>query len=60
MIKHHQGALTMVNQLFESQGGAQDETVFRLASNIQADQTAEIDRMQKLLGAMLLKSWQAK
>lgn len=60
MIKHHQGAITMVNQLFDSQGAAQDETVFRLASNIQADQTAEIERMQKLLGAMLLKSWQAQ
>jgi uncharacterized protein (DUF305 family) len=49
MIKHHEGALTMVDTLFESYGGAQDETVFRLASDIWADQQAEIERMQLML-----------
>lgn len=52
MIRHHQGALTMVDQLFGSQGAAQDETVFRLASDIYADQSTEIDRMQKMLAAL--------
>lgn len=49
MIKHHEGALTMVDTLFESYGGAQDEAVFRLASDIWADQQAEIERMQLML-----------
>jgi len=49
MIKHHEGALKMVDDLFESYGGAQDEMVFRLASDIHADQQAEIERMQLML-----------
>ena len=49
MIKHHQGAITMVDQLFASYGAAQDETVFRFASDVYADQTTEIDRMQQML-----------
>jgi uncharacterized protein (DUF305 family) len=49
MIKHHEGALKMVDDLFESYGGAQDETVFRLSSDIHADQQAEIERMQLML-----------
>lgn len=49
MIKHHQGAVKMVDDLFESYGGAQDETVFRLASDIYADQQIEIERMQLML-----------
>ena len=49
MIKHHQGAITMVDQLFASYAAAQDETVFRFASDVYADQTTEIDRMQKML-----------
>lgn len=53
MIRHHEGAVTMVDQLFSSSGGAgQDETVFRLASDIYADQTTEIDRMQTMLAAL--------
>jgi uncharacterized protein (DUF305 family) len=49
MIKHHQGAIDMVDVLFKSYGAAQDETVFRLASDVYADQSIEIDRMQKML-----------
>lgn len=49
MIKHHQGALTMVDRLFGSQGAAQNETVFKVASDVYADQSTEIDRMQKML-----------
>ena len=52
MIKHHEGALVMVDNLFGSHAGAQDETVFRLASDVYADQTTEIDRMQKMLAAL--------
>lgn len=50
MIRHHEGALTMVGDLFASPGAAQDPEVFRLASDIDADQRAEIRRMRALLG----------
>jgi uncharacterized protein (DUF305 family) len=49
MIQHHRGAVTMVEKLFSSQGAGLDDTVFKLASDIGADQSAEIDRMQKML-----------
>jgi uncharacterized protein (DUF305 family) len=49
MIKHHEGAIAMVDTLFSSHGAAQDETVFRLASDIYADQITEIDFMWKML-----------
>ncbi|MEX2270403.1 MAG: DUF305 domain-containing protein [Vicinamibacterales bacterium] len=49
MIKHHQGAITMVEQLFKSYGAAQDDTVFRFATDVYADQTTEIDFMTRML-----------
>jgi uncharacterized protein (DUF305 family) len=49
MIKHHQGAIDMVDMLFKAYGAAQDETVFRFASDVYADQSIEIDRMNKML-----------
>jgi uncharacterized protein (DUF305 family) len=49
MIRHHQGALKMVDDLFASYGAMQDDDVYTLASDIHADQTIEIERMQKLL-----------
>jgi len=49
MIKHHQGAIDMVDILFKAYGAAQDETVFRFASDVYADQSIEIDRMNKML-----------
>ena len=49
MIQHHQGAIVMVNQLFASHGGGEEETVFRFASDVYADQTPEIDRMSRML-----------
>lgn len=49
MIKHHQGAIKMVDELFATYGALQDEDVYTLASDIHADQTIEIERMQKLL-----------
>lgn len=53
MIQHHQGAVTMVKDLFSSQGAALDDTVFKLASDISADQTSEIDRMQQMLAELM-------
>jgi uncharacterized protein (DUF305 family) len=49
MIPHHQGALSMVGELFDSPRGAQNDFVFKLASDIHADQEIEIERMQVLL-----------
>jgi uncharacterized protein (DUF305 family) len=51
MIKHHQGAIDMVDKLFKSYGAAQDETVFKFASDVYADQSIEIDRMHEMLGS---------
>jgi uncharacterized protein (DUF305 family) len=53
MIQHHQGAVTMVKQLASSQGAGLDDTVFKLASDISADQTSEIDRMQRMLAELM-------
>jgi uncharacterized protein (DUF305 family) len=56
MIQHHQGAIAMVQELFGSYGAAQDLLVFKFASDANIDQTTEITRMEKLLGALLLTS----
>jgi uncharacterized protein (DUF305 family) len=53
MIQHHQGAVTMVTNLFDTYGAAQDISVFKLASDISADQTTEIERMQKMLASAI-------
>lgn len=52
MIQHHKGALTMVDQLFGTKGAGEEETTFRLASDIYADQSTEIDRMNRMLAAL--------
>ena len=49
MIQHHGGAVTMVHDLFATDGAALDEVVFKIASDIQADQTTEIARMERML-----------
>jgi len=51
MIQHHEGAITMVKQLFDSYGAGQDEIVFKLATDANVDQATEIARMQKMLVA---------
>jgi uncharacterized protein (DUF305 family) len=35
--------------LFDSWGAGQDETVFKFASDVNVDQSTEIDRMEKML-----------
>lgn len=52
MIQHHQGAIEMVDELFATDGAAQDAQVFRIASDIQVDQRTEIERMKLMLAAM--------
>jgi len=52
MIQHHTGAVTMVHDLFARDGAGQGNAIFKLASDIQVDQTTEIARMQRMLDAM--------
>lgn len=52
MIQHHQGALTMVDELMNAHGAAQDDTVFKFAADVSADQSTEIERMQLMLEAL--------
>jgi len=49
MIKHHSGALTMVADLFATAGAAQGSEIFAFASDVDADQRMEIDRMSAML-----------
>jgi uncharacterized protein (DUF305 family) len=52
MIQHHRGAVTMVNELFATDGAGNDEAVFKFASDVQVDQTTEVTRMERMLAAM--------
>lgn len=51
MIRHHEGAIKMVDDLFNAYGALQDEDMFKFASDVYADQTTEIDRMHQMLAA---------
>ncbi len=51
MIQHHEGALTMVRDLYNSPGAAQESIVYHFASEVDADQGIEIRRMRELLEA---------
>jgi len=51
MIRHHEGALIMVRDLLATNGAAQEPEIFQFASDIDADQRAEIMRMRALLDA---------
>jgi uncharacterized protein (DUF305 family) len=55
MIQHHRGAVEMVKSLFATPGAAQDQTVFKVASDANVDQTTEIDRMTRMLALILLR-----
>ena len=48
MIQHHEGALVMVSELQAAGGGVGGE-IYILASDVDADQRAEIARMQNML-----------
>jgi uncharacterized protein (DUF305 family) len=52
MIKHHQGAIDMVNDLFASYGAAQDDKIYKFASDVFADQSVEIERMNEMLATV--------
>ncbi len=49
MITHHEGAVTMVEELLEQPGSAYDPVLFEFTSDVSNDQTAEIERMNALL-----------
>ncbi len=49
MIQHHEGAVTMVRDLFRHDGAGRDEEAFKLASAIHVDQITEIERMKLML-----------
>lgn len=52
MIQHHSGAITMVDELFGTDGAGQDEAAFKMASDINVDQITEIARMKKMLNKL--------
>ena len=49
MITHHEGAVTMVEELLEQPGSAYDPVLFEFTNDVTNDQTAEIERMNALL-----------
>lgn len=52
MIRHHEGALVMVDELFASDGAAQDDFIYKFASDVNADQHMEIRRMREILDTL--------
>lgn len=53
MIKHHFGAITMVEELFKTPGAGQDGDIYAFASDVDADQRMEIDRMGLMLRELM-------
>jgi uncharacterized protein (DUF305 family) len=49
MIQHHQGALAMVKDLFDTAGAGQDAELFNFATDVDSGQRAEIRIMQTML-----------
>ena len=54
MIQHHRGAVSMVKDLFATEGAGQDGTVFKFATDVNVDQTTEIARMQHMLADFIV------
>jgi uncharacterized protein (DUF305 family) len=50
MIQHHNGALIMVKDLFDTAGSGQDAELFNFATDVDSGQRAEIRIMQSMLG----------
>ena len=50
MIQHHEGALVMVKDLFETAGAGQDAEIFNFATDVDTGQRGEIKIMQNMLG----------
>jgi len=52
MIQHHNGALIMVKDLFDTAGAGQDAELFNFTTDVDSGQRAEIRIMQTMLGAV--------
>ncbi len=52
MVAHHDGALTMVEDLLEQPGSAYDPVLFDFTNDVVTDQKAEIERMNGLLAGL--------
>ena len=55
MVQHHRGAVSMVRELFATDGAGQDNTVFKFAADVNVDQSTEIARMERMLFALQLE-----
>ncbi len=55
MIQHHNGALIMVKDLFDTAGAGQDAELFNFATDVDSGQRAEIRIMQSMLEKKSLK-----
>ena len=53
MIKHHSGAIIMVEELFKTPAAGQDGEIFAFASDVDSDQRMEIDRMGMMLKELM-------
>ena len=49
MIRHHEGALVMVEDLLQAPGAGQESVIFDFITHVDADQRAEIARMRQML-----------
>jgi len=49
MIRHHEGALAMVQDLLRSPGAGQEPVIFDFIAHVDADQRMEIARMGRML-----------
>lgn len=50
MMQHHNGALIMVKELFDTAGAGQDAELFNFTTDVDSGQRAEIKIMEKMLG----------
>lgn len=51
MIRHHVGALVMVETLMATPGAAQESSINRFVTDVDTDQRAEIARMRRMLSS---------
>ena len=49
MVQHHNGALIMVKDLFDTAGAGQDAELFNFATDVDSGQRAEIRIMQTMM-----------
>ena len=52
MVRHHQGAITMVEELHSQRGTAADPVMYEFTSEVVNDQNAEIERINAFLASL--------